>query len=425
MNLQGKKLLILGGAEIHCKVVRAAKELGIHTIVIDNLPESKSPAKQIAAENYEINIYDVQGIIDFCKENHVDGVINTSLDPCQIPQSQVCDALGLPCYGTKEQYYKLTNKVAFKKLCRENGIDVIEDYTEEDVLNDKAIYPLFIKPVDSRGSRGQSICHCKEDALKGIEIARNISTDGSVLIEQYLEGKQDFMLNYIVADGQPNLLRICDRYGGRKEDGLDKVGALAMNPSKYSDMYMANVHDRVCRMIQNLGIMNGPIFLQGFVDGNTVRMYDPGLRLPGGNYENLLKDTTGVDIIKMLVEFSLTGKMNTAYGDLSEDLYRLNGKYVSNLFPMMKQGKISKIVGFDKIVNMPEVVSAALRHEEGEMVEATKTVNQRVGEINIKTDSIEQMAFVIREIYDVLDVLDENGRSLVVSKLPVKEVLGV
>ena len=425
MSLQGKKLLILGGAEIHCKVVRAARELGIYTIVIDNLPASQSPAKQIAEENHEINIYDIRSIIDFCKETKVDGVINTSLDPCQIPQSKVCEALDLPCYGTKEQYYKLTNKVAFKKLCKASGVDVIEDYTEEDVLNDKAVYPLFIKPVDSRGSRGQSICYSKEEALKGIEIAKNISTDGSVLIEQYLEGKQDFMLNYIVIEGRPNLVRICDRYGGFKEDGLDKVGALAMNPSKYSDMYMVNVHDRVCRMIKNLGIINGPIFLQGFVDGNTVRMYDPGLRLPGGNYENLLKETTDVDIIKMLVEFSLTGKMNTAYGDLSADLYRLSGKYVSNLFPMMKEGKIGKIVGFDKIAHMPEVVSAALRHTEGETVEATKTVNQRIGEINIKTDSIEQMASVIQEIYDVLDVLDEKGESLVVSKLPVKELLGV
>lgn len=415
-----KKVLILGGAEIHCKVARAAKELGYYTVVIDNLVDS--PAKLIADEKQMINIYDIEGIIKFCKENNIEAVINTSLDPCQIPQSKVCTELGMYCYGTPEQYYKLTNKVAFKQLCRENGVDIIEDYTEEEVYAGKAIYPLFIKPVDSRGSRGQSICYNLDEAKAGIAVAKEISSDGSVLIEQYLEGKQDFMLNYIVVDGQPNLVRICDRYEGEKEDGLDKVGALAMMPSKYSDMYMEKVHEKVCKMIRNLGIVNGPIFLQGFVDGDTVRMYDPGLRLPGGNYENLLKDVTGIDIIKMLVEFCVTGKMNLELGQLNNNVYKLNGKYVANLFPMMKAGKIQHIAGMEYINSMPSVVSAALRHSDGETVEATKTVNQRVGEYNLRTNSIEEMKQAIQEIYDNLKVYDEEGNDLMVSKLNLEVV---
>ena len=37
-----KKLLILGGANVHSKVVLAAKEMGISTIVVDYLPLSDS-----------------------------------------------------------------------------------------------------------------------------------------------------------------------------------------------------------------------------------------------------------------------------------------------------------------------------------------------------------------------------------------------
>ena len=319
---KNKKLLILGGAEIHSKVVRAAKEMGIYTIVIDNLDVSKSPAKQIADEHHLIDIFDVEGIIRFCKENSVDGVINTSLDPCQITQSKVCDALNLPCYGTHNQYLTLTNKTLFKKFCLNNGVDVIEGYSKDDVLNGKAIFPIFIKPVDSRGSRGQSICHNIEEAKEGIKIAESISTNGDVLIEQYLENKQDFMLCYIVIDSEPHLVRVCDRFEGSVVDGLDKVGALALNPSKFTKMYIEKVDKRVMQMIKNLGIKYGPIFLQGFVDGETVRMYDPGLRLPGGNYENLFKHIFGVDIIKMLIEFSLTGKITNTFGIINDDCYQ-------------------------------------------------------------------------------------------------------
>lgn len=417
-----KKLLILGGAEVHCKVVRAAKEMGIHTIVIDNLDVAHSPAKQISDENYLIDIYDIDEIIKLCKEKKIDGVINTSLDPCQIPQAKICTQLGLPCYGTLDQYYTLTNKVAFKAICCKCGIDVIEDFSEDDVLNGKAIYPLFIKPVDSRGSRGQSICNNLQEALEGMKLAKSISTDGTVLIEQYLKEKQDFMLSYIVIDSVPHLVRICDRYGGFAEDGLDKVGALAMNPSKYSGMYMENVHSKILQLIKYIGIKNGPVFLQGFVDGDTVRFYDPGLRLPGGNYENLYKSIYSVDIIKMLIEYSLMGTISDSYGVLSEIGYDLKGGYAANLFPMMHSGKIGSIEGFEYIQNLSTIISAALRHNVGDYVEPTKTVAQRIGEFNIRTDSILEMKSVIRDIYNHLKVLDDQGIDLACSKLDIENL---
>ena len=42
-SLSGKKLLILAGTDLHCKVVRAAKEMGIYTVVTDYITDS--PAK--------------------------------------------------------------------------------------------------------------------------------------------------------------------------------------------------------------------------------------------------------------------------------------------------------------------------------------------------------------------------------------------
>ena len=74
-NLKGKKLLILAGAGVHNKVVRAAKEMGIYTIVTDYLPDSA--ATELADESWMLNIMDVDGIIKKCKEEHIDtGAIN-------------------------------------------------------------------------------------------------------------------------------------------------------------------------------------------------------------------------------------------------------------------------------------------------------------------------------------------------------------
>ena len=76
MLLKGKKLLLLAGANVHCKVVNAAKEMGVYTIVTDYLKDS--PAKEIADESWMLDIKDINGIVGKCKEVGVDGVFTSS-----------------------------------------------------------------------------------------------------------------------------------------------------------------------------------------------------------------------------------------------------------------------------------------------------------------------------------------------------------
>lgn len=60
-------------------------------------------------------------------------------------------------------------------------------------------------------------------------------------------------------------------------------------------------------MIKSLGIKFGPVFLQGFVDGNTIRYYDPAQRMPGGDYDVILEKTTGFSTVRSWITFALTG----------------------------------------------------------------------------------------------------------------------
>ena len=177
MDLKGKKLLILAGAGVHSKVVRAAKEMGIYTIVTDYLEDS--PAKKIADESWMIDIMDIDSIVAKCKETGVDGVVNFCIDPAQWPYYKICKELGLPCYGTEREFEILTDKVAFKKFCKENNVDVIPDYSLADIEQNNAEYPIFIKPSMSRGSRGQFVCYNREEAIKAWREAEKESLDGN------------------------------------------------------------------------------------------------------------------------------------------------------------------------------------------------------------------------------------------------------
>ena len=411
-SFKGKKLLILAGAAVHCKVVEAAKDMGVHTIVTDYL--ESSPAKEMADEKWMLNITDVDAIVERCREEHVDGVLNFCIDPAQRPYVQICERLGLPCFATSGQMHIMTDKPSFKEFCIENGLDVIPAYTPSDIENGNCEYPIFVKPTDSRGSRGQAVCYNKEEARIAIEQAKKESSNGGVVIEKFMQGKQDFSMTYFFANGKPHLTRTGDRYLGKIEDGLNKQCIGSVSPSFNTQMYLGNVHDRVVKALTRIGIKNGPIFMQGFVDGDTVRFYDPGLRFPGTDYEKLLLEATGINLMKELISFALGGDISDYEGKLAEG-YLLDGKLSVQLLVSARAGTIATFDGIDEISAHPDVVTVSQRYFPGETIPPSGDVKQRICEIVILSDR--SCAKETAEwVYSKLKVLDSDGNDMLVSR---------
>ena len=413
MYFLGKKLLILAGAGTHVKVVKAAKEMGIYTIVTDFLEDS--PAKRLADESWMFSITDVDGIVAKCREVGVDGVLNFCIDPAQKPYFEICKQLGLPCYATKQQIDVLTDKIHFKEFCRTHNVDVIPDYTEDDILTDKVEYPIFIKPTDSRGSRGQCVCYDKEHALAAVEEAKAEASDGRFLCEKYLGHNQDLATAWFVVDGEPYPVKFGDRHLGRKEDNLDKQVMCTMQPSEYTPLFEKNVYGRVKQMIKDLGVKFGPVFMQGFVDGDTIRFYDPAIRMPGGDYDLILKEATGFDTVKSAVHFAMTGDCKTAFGNPS-NCYKLNGGTGYMISVSVRPGKIAREVGLNEIAKEPNIIYAREIIPAGSMIPDTGDINQRVAAIGVYVSDKNQIQPMIDMIYDKFHVYDENGEDMIVSR---------
>ena len=424
MGIERKKLLILAGAGPHSKVVEAAKEMGVYTIVADYLPASEySPAKLIADENILYNISDVKGLVEFCKKNKVNGVLGFCIDPAQRPAFEIANQLGLPTFGTYDQVISLTDKVAFKKMCVDNGVDVIPEYDEKNI--DNIEYPVLIKPVDSRGSRGAYVCEDRNMLQKALPLAKKESSNGGAIIEKYMGACQDLTITYLVKDGEPTLISIGDRYPGKREDNLDRQNSCVVQPSRYAGMYMQYVNKRVVEMIKKLGIKNGPVFMQGFVDGNTVRMYDPGIRFPGNEFERIYKRATGLDPMKSIISYILGGEILDYDGKI-EGSYDLNGYVAIQYMINLRAGEIATFDGLDQIAKHPNVIDVQQRHFIGDIIKNTGDIKHRAGEISILIErNVEKMKNVIDYIQSCLKVTDINGESMIISPISsdfIKEV---
>ena len=421
VNLKGKKLLIIGGAFQHCKLVEAAKELGVITYVTDYLPYEKAPAKQIADKYFMYNITDIDEMVQMCRDEGIDGVISTSLDACQKPYQMVCEKLGVPCFGTREQFDILTDKNLFKKRCRESGVDTIPEYKEsdfasEEICNASVQFPILVKPGESRGSRGQSICNGYEETLKAIGFAKEVSSNGEVVIEKYMGQANDFSMTILMINGKAYPIRTVDRILGKYEDKLDRLAVGSASPSVFTKLYMDNVHKRVEKLYQDMGLVNAPVFMQGFVDGDTVRFYDPGLRLPGGEYERMFCAATGKNPMYPLIEFALTGKVTEEEYSFKYDDIWLSGKTVGQVLPTLRAGKIGSVEGLDEIRKNPCILCVFERFGVGDVIEETHNVNQRFAEIDIVCNDNDEMKNTVRWIYETLKIFDENGNDMMVSK---------
>ena len=416
MDLKGKRLLILGGTFVHCSAVEYARKMGVYTIVADNLMDS--PAKLIADEKLYISILDVDGIVEWCKRNPVDGVLNYANDPVQKAHQQICERLGLPCYGSYDQTCLLTDKLLFAEMCVNNGIKIIPSYSEKDVVSGKLEendYPILIKPADSRGSKGQCICNSFEEVIPCIEYSRSQSFSGNLVIQKYMEGYDDIQLSYLVIDGEPILLKIEDRYLGSKENGFDRLGIACVSPSVYEKDYLEKSNEKVKKMIKSIGLKNAPVFLQGFWLGNEIMLYDPGIRFPGDNFDSGYSRVVGVSTTELTVIFSLCGKYPN--GTLEKLRKTWLDKYVFMLMPCLRPGTVGKMEGIKEILDCPEVTAGYVSYKEGDTVEELHNCNQRLGEFVVLADNQAFIKKRIEWIFSVLKVYDTDGNDMLIEKI--------
>ena len=404
-----KKVLILGGASVHVKLVDSAHNLGLYVIVTDFLDKRNSPAKQIADESWDIDVKDTERLAAKCRENEIAAVLSTHLDPCQRPYFTLCNALGLPCYGTYQAFMKMTDKQLFKEMCKRNGVGVIEEYSIDDIMSGNVSYPVFVKPVDSRGSRGQFVCHTKEKALAAIEDAKKESSNGKYIVERFIENAQEVQMTYFVINRTPYLIRSVDSFRGRSAN-MEKVVLCAISPSESTDRYLESCESNVRKMIRELDISFGPVFMQGFFDGLGFKFFDPGLRFPGVDFELILKKVFKVDILESLWKFALGEDIPKM--EPPEGWWKIRGLSAAVLFPTMKAGRICGFSGLDYLERSKAVISYSLRHGKGEEVGWSYNVNQRYAEVDMVADSIGELRRDISSVLGNFYPVDEAGNSL-------------
>lgn len=422
IELKGKKLLLIGGIQRTCVIVRRAQELGVYVVVADYDPDS--PAKKIADEAVLIDAKDVNALTEFCLYNRIDGVFTAYVDFLLPICKEVGERIGKPFYPTDLMIKMSTDKTSFKRICEKYGIPVpktyhisIETYKED---AKKIPYPVFLKPVDASGSRGADICYGSDDLCEKYEYALSFSKRKEITVEDYLSGTE-FILDYILIDGEAYLVSMADRFTSNGRPVAINNPNLMILPSVNLENYSKTIDPKVRCMFKDLGFKNGVIFLQGYARGEQITFYEMGCRL-GGSWPYIAGYYSGINPIDMLLSHSLTGNMLPYGRALSITPFFKGLAAIIYFTSVSDEGEIHTVKGIDEINRMSEVVCTIQYYYEGDHFALGTLTDVLFLAVHLVAPDYDSMNKTVEEVYAAVQYLDKDGNSLITPVIHMDDV---
>ena len=192
------------------------------------------------------------------------------------------------------------------------GLKVIPEYTLKDSDDISVLdirYPVMVKsPDNSGGSKGMTLVYNEKELPIAIEHAKQYSPTKSVVIEHYVDG-DEFVINYMFVNGEPYVLYTKDYCKGVQGGQVLRDNAM-ISPSKYEKLFYEKADKKLRKMFKGIGMTNGIIFLQCFVENDELYFFEGGCRAGGADEYYLWQDIYGVDFIKCLLRFAVYGNYN-------------------------------------------------------------------------------------------------------------------
>lgn len=299
-----KKLLINGAGRGNLGLMKAAKEMGVYTIVTG----LEGPCKELADKIYpEVHPGHPDEVLEIAQQEKINGAAITCNDMGLESVGRCNDVLHLQ--GIKEEVAKCAaNKFYMKEKLVANGVRTARfmNIHNEVELNDavKSLeFPVIVKATDLQGSRG--ICIVREnDKLKSAyDEVMSLTHKDFCIVEEFIEGTE-FGAQAFVYKGE--VLFVLP-HGDETVMCKTAVPVGHYMPYAMSDSLAADVDLQAHKAIAALGLDNCAVNID-FISRDDQAYI---IELTGRGGANGLTDITGeyfgINYYKMMVVTALGG----------------------------------------------------------------------------------------------------------------------
>lgn len=374
-----KTLMIMGAGIYQVPLIKTAKRMGIHTIVV-SIP-GNYPGFALADEVCYENTVDYEAVLRVAKEKHVDGIVTAGTDVAVITIGKVCDELGLKGLsfaaaeiasnklGMKEKYEEYGVRTARFRLAKLDGSDLKEKEAE-------LTFPLIFKAVDSSGSRGIR----RVDSEEEFEITRQYVAESThkeyFLVEEFIEG-EEFGAQAFVQDGKVEFILPHGDFVFHGDTGVP-VGHFA--PYDLPEAVITDCKEQLVKAVKAMGLDNCAINADFILKDGKTYVLELGGRSGATCLAELVSIYYGFDYYEKLIRVALGEKVSFE-----------SNRAVPNVSKLLMSDKDGVIVSqTDENEPSENLVEVQFDYKPGDTVHAFHVGPHRIGHVITKGATLKE-----------------------------------
>jgi biotin carboxylase len=381
-----KKILFLGAAHHQCPAIRYAKSRNYYVLTLDNLPTN--PGHQLADECFNCSTTSKESVLGIARKNNIDGIVAYASDPAASTAAFVSDHLGLPgnpfesvkVLNNKDQWRKflLVNKFNVPKFSVVNSVSDLKNKLKS------FEFPVFIKPVDSSGSKGITQISSIQSAAKAYNHAKSFSLSGNVIIEEKIYfGKNQIAGDGFIIDKKLKYKCFADENFNSSCNGIVPIGQTFPSSLTKDDENL--VHQETQRIINLLNLNFGALNFDFVFDvyGNLYFL-ELGPRNGGCRIPEVIKYYSGLNMIALTVENAVGNTIQ------NNQEYLPKGFWASYMIHSKTRG-IFHSIDIDKSIK-ESIIETEIWTSKGDQVFKYDGSNRTLGTCILNFDSRESMS---------------------------------
>jgi pyrrolysine biosynthesis protein PylC len=199
---------------------------------------------------------------------------------------------GIPLAFDMEAYSISSSKLNSNQLFKEININTPKSWSE-------CAFPIVVKPDEESGSQGVIIIHNEKELTSNFPITNALN---QMVVQEYLEGSS-YSIEVIGFPGHYTPLQVTELHMDNDYDCKRVLAPSGLDSTRVMEFEQMAISVAEC--IQLKGLMD----LEVILHEGELKMLEIDARLPSQTPTTVFQ-STGINMVKLLGELFLTGKMN-------------------------------------------------------------------------------------------------------------------
>lgn len=406
-----KTAVVLGGTIPHCELIRQLRDRGYYIVLVDYY--DNPPAKEFADMHIKESTLDEEKVLEIAERYNADLTISGCVDQANKTACYVLEKMGKYRPYSYLTASNITAKSYMKRIMNENDIPTAKYISVEKTIDNNIInnlesyglnYPVIVKPTDSNSANGVKKATNKEELVKYLTEALEISRTSRAIIEEFMTGVEISAYCYIHHHKAKLLMtaeRICVTEGENKT--IRNYATIA--PARISTQASINAERIAEQIAKACEIDNTPFFFQGMVSDDDVKVIEFAPRVAGGISFKTIKDNTGFDDIEAVIDSYLGLEPPLESWHEPEFIYTANTIFAQNcVFDHMEGVEDLKFKGI--------IEDLLLAKTPGMAIDDHSDSASRVGLFIVRGKDMDEVLSKLRIAYKMMKVIDDKGNDV-------------